>query len=76
MIRRAFLRRMASAAMAGMLGLELVSRAPKVVYPTGDPYTATYPQWSPKRIPSSPLTEETIQGMIDRIREQGTTYSI
>lgn len=28
MIRRAFLRRMASAAMAGMLGLELMSRAP------------------------------------------------
>ena len=31
MIRRAFLRRMASAAMAGMLGLELMSRVPKAV---------------------------------------------
>ncbi len=30
MIRRAFIRRMASAAMAGMLGLELLSRSPKV----------------------------------------------
>ena len=30
MIRRTFLRRMASAAMAGMLGAELMWRAPKV----------------------------------------------
>ncbi len=30
MIRRAFLRRMAHAAMAGMLGAELMLRAPKV----------------------------------------------
>ena len=32
MIRRTFLRRMASAAMAGMLGAELMWRAPKVDY--------------------------------------------
>ncbi len=30
MIRRAFLRRMAHAAMAGMLGVELLARAPEV----------------------------------------------
>ena len=30
MIRRAFLRRMAHAAMAGMLGVELLTRAPEV----------------------------------------------
>ena len=31
MIRRAFLRRMAHAAMAGMLGVELLTRAPRFV---------------------------------------------
>ena len=76
MIRRKFLRRMAHAAMAGMLGAELMWRAPEVVYPTGDPYTATYPQWTANNIPSQPLTEETLLGALKRIREQGTTYTI
>ena len=66
MIRRAFLRRMASAAMAGMLGLELASRIP-VVEPH-DPYTATYPQWTAARSTGPPLTEEMLLEMIARIR--------
>ncbi len=37
MIRRAFLRRMAHAAMAGMLGVELMVRAPTVISDSAPP---------------------------------------
>ena len=71
MIRRAFMRRMAHAALAGMLGAELTWRAPAVHRNLPDDMlVATYPQWQPSRVPSPPLTEKMLMEMIERIRQR------
>ncbi len=68
MIRRAFIRRMACAAMAGMLGLELATRAPKME--EWSPHRATHAQWSASSSAGPPLTPEMLLETIERIRQQ------